>query len=191
MIAKLQEISDIKTGITFRNRLLDNIQGEVEVIQMKDVGMDCTISDRLMRVSGDLVKEKHLLQPGSIIFLAKGRYTRACLITDPSRRWVVSSAFFSLRVKNPIRVLPSYLQWYLNLPLAEQYFRTQASGTSMFSLPMSVLKNLEIPVPPPEIQQQVVKIVETRQQERVALQLLEDKRDEFIRELLLEQIGKS
>jgi restriction endonuclease S subunit len=188
MIIKLLDLADIKTGITFRNRLLDNLNGEVEVIQMKDVDAQCVISDRLMRISTDLVKPKHLLQPGQIILLAKGKATRACLIDDTGRKQVISSAFFSLKVKSLQQVLPGYLQWYLNLPRAEQYFRAHASGTSMFSLPMSVLKNLEIPLPSIELQRQVLEVIRMRRVEKQTRQELEEKRDEYIRQLLLQRV---
>jgi restriction endonuclease S subunit len=189
MIVKLTEIVDIKTGITFRNRLLDNLDGEIEVIQMKDVDENCRISARLMRISGDLIKPRHLLQPGQIILLAKGKATRACLIRESGRKQVISSAFFSIRVKPGQKVLPEYLQWYLNLPKAEAYFQAQASGTSMFSLPMSVLKNLEVPLPPVEVQEQIIEISKMRHQEKTTIRELEAKRDLYIRELLIQRIS--
>jgi len=188
MIVKLLDLVDIKTGVTFRNRLLDNLNGEVEVIQMKDLDADCVISDRLVRINDDLIKPKHLLQPGQLILLAKGKATRACLIGNTNRKLVISSAFFSLKVKNPERVTPAYLQWYLNLPPAEQYFRAHATGTSMFSLPMSVLKNLDIPLPPLELQKQVLEVVRMRLEEKRTQRELEEKRDEYIRELLLQRV---
>ena len=77
MIMKLHEISEIKTGITFRNRLLDNLDGEVEVIQMRDVNSDLSISSRLVRIGTEQIKTKHFLQPGQLILLAKGKYTKA------------------------------------------------------------------------------------------------------------------
>src|SRR3712207_1987925 len=153
MIVKLLELVDIKTGITFRNRLLDNLQGGVEVIQMKDVDIQGNISERLVRISEDLIKAKHLLQPGQIILLAKGKYTAACLIAEANKKYVISSAFFSLKVKNNQLVLPASLQWFLNQPEARNYFKSYASGTSMFSLPMSVLKNLEVPLPALSVQE--------------------------------------
>jgi restriction endonuclease S subunit len=155
---------------------------------MKDVDAQCAISDRLMRISTDLVKPKHLLQPGQIILLAKGNATRACLIGNEGRKQVISSAFFSLKVKPAVQVLPAYLQWYLNLPQAESYFRAHATGTSMFSLPMSVLKNLEVPLPPPDVQRQVLEVVRVRREEKRTQQALEEKRDEYIREVLLQRV---
>jgi restriction endonuclease S subunit len=188
MIVKLHEITEIKTGITFRNRLLDNLDGDVEVIQMKDVDSSCNISDRLIRISSDNIKTRHYLQPNQIILLAKGKNTRACLITEASKKRVISSAFFSLKIKQPQQVLPYYLQWFLNLPQSEEYFKSNASGTSMFSLPMSVLKNLDIALPTIDVQKKVIKIVQTRQQEKTTLYELEEKKDTYIQQLLMHQI---
>ena len=109
MVVKLHEITDIKTGITFRNRLLDNLQGDVHVIQMKDVDFYGNISERLVRINNDLIKPKHLLQAEQLILLAKGKYTAACLISESTKKYVISSAFFSLKIKPTQQVLPTYL----------------------------------------------------------------------------------
>lgn len=191
MIIKLNEVADIKTGITFRNRLLDNLDGEIEVIQMKDVDAENIISERLVRVSADNIKPKHVLQAGQIILLAKGKYTSACLITPSSKKRVISSAFFSLKIKHPRFVLPAYLQWFLNQPEAKSYFKSFASGTSMFSLPMSVLKNLDVPIPPLPMQEKVVKTVQLRKQEKSTLLQLEEEKDKYIQQLLIHHAYKS
>lgn len=191
MIIKLHEIVDIKTGITFRNRLLDNLEGEVEVIQMKDVDMHGNISDKLVHISAELVKPKHLLIPGHIILLAKGKYTSACLISETEKKLVVSSAFFTLKVKQEQRVLPEYLQWFLNQPEARDYFKSFASGTSMFTLPMSVLKNLLVPLPDIHMQEKVVRMVRLRNQEKTLVFQLEEEKEKYIQQLLLQHVYQS
>ncbi len=188
---KLSDIAEIKTGITFRNRLLDNLDGEIEVIQMRDINSDLTISNRLVRISNEQIKPKHFLQPGQLILLAKGKYTKACMIEASEKKRVISSAFFSIRIKPNQKVLPEYLQWFLNLPLSESYFRSNASGTSMFSLPMSVLKNLEIAVPPMEVQEKIVQLVNNREKEKATLMALEEKKDEYLQQLMLQEVYKN
>jgi len=188
MIMKLNDIADIKTGITFRNRLLDNLDGEIEVIQMRDINADLSISNRLVRISNEQIKAKHFLQPGQLILLAKGKYTKACMIVQSEKKRVISSAFFSIRIKPTQKVLPEYLQWFLNLPQSEAYFRSNASGTSMFSLPMSVLKNLDVAVPPIEIQERIVHLVQDREQEKVTLMALEEKKDAYLQQVMLQEV---
>lgn len=188
MLVKLHEITEIKTGITFRNRLLDNLQGEVEVIQMKDVDIEGNLSERLVRISRDLIKPKHLLQPGQIILLAKGKYTAASVIGESESKYVISSAFFSIRIKSGQQVLPAYLQWFLNQPEARSYFKSFASGTSMFSLPMSVLKNLEIPLPPVDRQEKIIKMIRLRKQERQTVLQLEEEKEKYVRQLIIENV---
>jgi hypothetical protein len=188
MIIKLHEIADIKTGITFRNRLLDNLEGEVEVIQMKDVDVEGNISENLVHISADIIKPKHLLQPGQLILLAKGKYTSACLIEEANKKLVISSAFFSLKIKQGQRVLPEYLKWYLNQPEAKNYFKSFASGTSMFTLPMSVLKNLTVPLPEIAMQEKVIHMVSLRSKEKALVFQLEDEKEKYIQQLLLQQV---
>lgn len=190
MIMKLHDIAEIKTGITFRNRLLDNLDGEVEVIQMRDVNSDLSISDRLVRISSEQIKTKHFLQTGQLILLAKGKYTKACMVSTSEKKRVISSAFFSIRVKPTQKVLPEYLQWFLNLPQSESYFRSNASGTSMFSLPMSVLKNIDVAVPPIEVQEKIVHLVTDREKEKNTLQTLEEKKDAYLQQVMLQEVYK-
>ncbi len=190
MTVKLHEVAEIKTGITFRNRLLDNLDGEVEVIQMRDVNSDLSISSRLVRIGTEQIKAKHFLQPGQLILLAKGKYTKACQISPSEKKRVISSAFFSIRVKPAVKVLPAYLQWFLNLPQSESYFRSNASGTSMFSLPMSVLKNLDIAVPQLAVQEKIVHLIQDREQEKATLSALEEKKDAYLQQLMLHEVYK-
>ncbi len=190
MIMKLHEIADIKTGITFRNRLLDNLDGEIEVIQMRDINPDLSISNGLVRISSEQIKPKHFLQPGQLILLAKGKSTRACMIGAAAKKRVISSAFFSIRIKPTQQVLPGYLQWFLNLPQSEAYFRSNASGTSMFSLPMSVLKNLDVAVPPLPVQERIVHLVQDREQEKATLATLEEKKDAYLQQVMLQEAYK-
>lgn len=188
MIIKLQDLTDIKTGITFRNRLLDNLDGGVEVIQMKDIDEQGNLSERLVHINEEFVKPKHLLQSGHIILLAKGKYTSASLIASADRKLVVSSAFFSIKVKAHTSVLPAYLQWFLNQPEATSYFKSYATGTSMFSLPMSVLKKLEVPVPPLPVQEKVVQTINLRRQESETARQLEAEREKYLRQLLIHHV---
>jgi restriction endonuclease S subunit len=167
---------------------LDNLEGEVEVIQMKDVDIEGNISENLVHISADLVKPKHLLQAGQIILLAKGKYTSACLIKESDKKLVISSAFFSLKVKPGQKLLPEFLQWYLNQPEARSYFKSFASGTSMFTLPMSVLKNLSVPLPDLSMQEKVVRMVHLRNQEKALVLQLEDEKEKYIQQLLMQQL---
>ena len=82
------------------------------------------------------------------------------------------------------------MQWFLNLPQSESYFRSNASGTSMFSLPMSVLKNLDIAVPPLAVQEKIVHLVTDREQEKTTLLALEEKKDAYLQQLMLQEVYK-
>jgi restriction endonuclease S subunit len=158
---------------------------------MKDVDFYGNISERLVRINHDLVKPKHLLQPNQLILLAKGKYTAACLIPPSTRKYVISSAFFSLKIKSTQQLLPAYLQWFLNQPEARNYFKSHASGTSMFSLPMSVLKNLEVPLPSLAVQDKVVKILNLRKQENKTVLQLEEEKEKYVQQLIIQHVYQS
>jgi restriction endonuclease S subunit len=85
-------------------------------------------------------------------------------------------------------VLPEYLKWYLNQPEAKNYFKSFASGTSMFTLPMSVLKNLTVPLPEIAMQEKVIHMVSLRSKEKALVFQLEDEKEKYIQQLLLQQV---
>ena len=67
---------------------------------------------------------------------------------------VASSIFYVLRVDSAI-VLPAYLATILNLPQYQQQLWQMGGGSNIFSLRKKELEDLQIPIPPLKIQQQI------------------------------------
>ena len=66
---KLKSVTDIQMGYSFRSRLEPEDDGDVAVIQMKDLLDDNTVScENAIRVYMDSIKETHLVQKGDLVF---------------------------------------------------------------------------------------------------------------------------
>ena len=65
MIRKLKDISEISTGVTFRARLEQAADGNVSVIQMKDLGDDNTV--RLTDLTKSKIESPKQRQGATII----------------------------------------------------------------------------------------------------------------------------
>jgi restriction endonuclease S subunit len=92
---------------------------------------------------------------------------------------VASSNFYILRI-NCKDVLPEYVGWYLNQPAAQEYLRSRSQGTYIALITKADIGEMEVPIPPLSVQQQVVRVASLRRAEQDLLRQLESKRDALI-----------
>lgn len=163
------------SGYSFRSKVEHDPDGDLAVIQMKDLNHDFQeISDDLTRISSEGIKEKYLLEKGDVIFIAKGANNYAYVFDKPIKA-VAASAFFVLR-PDPAAVIPEYLAWYLNQETAQRYIEENRAGTYIPNVNKAVLLNLDIKLPELTRQKLVAKIDELRMKEhKLILDILERK----------------
>ncbi len=133
------------------------------------------------------VAEKHLLQPGDVLFAAKGTKNFAAVYEQHNPPAVASTSFFVIRLFDR-NILPHYLAWFLNSPSAQTFLKGHAIGTSLPSISKTVLEHLEIPVPDKQTQTTVLKIMEMRRRETAMKQQMEALREKLIQQTILNAI---
>ena len=182
MFQKIQTIASIQTGLY----ATPEPSGEVVYLQAKDINANGQISDL---VSPNLTYKpgmsRHLLETGDILLVAKGFKNPAAVYRFDVWMAVASPTFIRLRVKSS-DILPEYLSWYLNSPAGQQYLKASAMGTSILSISISALENMEISIPSLHIQQLIVKVHALRQQARIIREKLETLRDMEIQHTLIQ-----
>ncbi|MDQ6528933.1 restriction endonuclease subunit S [Flavobacterium sp. LHD-85] len=99
--------------------------------------------------------EKNFLQHGEILFNAKGRRFFAYLFTNEYENTIASASFLVLTLDNSA-VLPDFMVWYLNHPETLKVFDPKMSTQVMPSITKQELGDLEIIIPPIEVQEQIV-----------------------------------
>ncbi len=137
---KLSEIAEIRFGINARTQA----QGDVVCLQGKDFDEFGEIDHAgLLYVSEDQCKDTDFLQPGDVLFAAKGSRNYAVMWRGEIPRAVASSTFFVIRNLDA-DVLPEYLAWYLMSVRAQTFFTQNAKLGTVKTISKKVLDSLEL-----------------------------------------------
>ena len=165
----LGRIAELIRGITFGKG--DQLEGETEdslrVATTRAAQASGIVEEDLYYIPARLLKDdKKLLRPGDILISTAnslsllGRTTYVPRVDQPTS----FGAFMSV-IRPSEDVLDVYLLHCLRTKFATDFFRRNANTTTNISnLNFSALANLEIPLPPLEIQREIVAEIEGYQQ---------------------------
>lgn len=185
----LENLVQIQSGMLFSKRVEHDLNGNVRVVQLKDVNENAQIRyNDLITVSVDKQLKKHLLKKGDILLKAKSSTRVAAVIDRNIENTIATGHYFVLRIKNS-SVLPEYVTWFLNQKPAQRYFDSMASGSTVPIIFKSELEKLEIDIPSLEIQQKIVRIHNLRLREKDLIAELEKKKDYLLRHVLLDTVA--
>lgn len=172
-------------GHPFRGSIENTPDGEVAVVQMKDVDPERGLSDaKLYRVHVTGRKKPDYLQCGDILFIGRGFRIFAVLVDRNLESTVAGSHFFILRVKQSEPVRPDYLAWYINHSRAQRYFSQHVVGAALPHINRTTLENLPVILPPLAVQQRIVNAHSCRLKEKALLEQLIEKKKQFLDQLL-------
>jgi len=180
---RLSELADVQMGYPFRSRLEHDPQGDVVVIQMKDID-DANLlhAEEATRVTLPKGKTHHLLRAGDLLFRSRGRSNGAAQVLDGVGPAVLAAPMLLIR---PHRVLPAYLCWYLNTPATQAQLAGLAEGTSVRMISAEALKALNVPLPSLVTQQRIVQAAALAEREQTLLARISTLRQRLITHLLM------
>lgn len=186
VIAKksLGELAEIQMGYPFRSRLEHDPQGNVAVIQMKDID-DTNLLDaeKVIQVVLPRGKTHHLLRAGDLLFRSRGRSNGATQVLEGIGPAVLAAPMLLIR---PHNVLPAYLRWYINAPATQAQLAGLAEGTSVQMISAEALKGLKVPLPALAVQQRIVQVAALAEQEQSLLARIANLRQRLNSHLLLQ-----
>lgn len=179
----LDELAAVQMGYPFRSRLEHDQQGDVVVIQMKDID-DANLlhAETAIRVALPAGKTHHLLRAGDLLFRSRGRSNGAAQVRDGIGRAVLSAPMLLVR---PRSVLPEYLLWYINLPATQAQLAAQAEGTSVRMISAEALKALDVPLPSLTAQRRIAAAATLAEQEQSLLAKIASLRQRLTTDLLM------
>jgi restriction endonuclease S subunit len=155
---KLENIATIRTGVYARAAA----NGDAYYMQVKDVDAlgNLKLTDKKQNLRFTATFKKHQLNTGDILLVAKGDYHPATLYIEGNHPAVASTSFLIICLNDEyaLKVLPEYIAWYLNHPIAQKYFDTFSRGTSIQSISISILGELNIDIPDLDRQRKIVAI---------------------------------
>jgi hypothetical protein len=206
---RLHDIADVQLGYQHREKISHAEHGSHRLIQGKDVvraetmtgGTDQPASwrfltDNLDRVTPKGDAERYRLQPGDVLFVSRGTTNIAVPLNEQTVQpfpedWneiIPAYTFYILRPDRS-RIVPEYLAWYINQPIAQAYLTQQSRGTLVKLLPKSIFEELEVPVPSLALQRQVMELEYLRAREEGLLQRLIAARQRLVQHACLSAIS--
>lgn len=186
---KLGELAQVQMGYPFRTRLEQDPAGDIAVIQMKDIDVANLVRvEEAIRVSLPRGKSHHLLCPGDLLFRSRGQSNGAAQVAEGIGAAVVAAPLLRIR---PRSVLPEYLCWFLNSPLAQAQLAAVAVGTSVRMISVEALKDLEVPLPPETVQRRVAEAAALAEREHSVGTRIAEERHRLTTHLLLRHARRS
>lgn len=182
----LKNISDIQVGMTFRSRLEPARNGNLAVIQLKDIRDGGRIdSADIVKILSPAPKASQLVQAGDIAFRSRGSNHAAAIFEHDIGNAVLASPMIRLRVTNK-NILPEYICWYVNQPSSQSFLTSRAKGTLVKMISKQAVEQLEIEIPPLDVQQKIVGLHRLSQKEQTLLERLQIKKAELVQGILMQ-----
>lgn len=134
--------------------------------------------------------EKHQMETGDVLFVAKGYHNFAALYPPEAGLAVASSTFLILKIRGECRnlLLPEYLVAILNHPSSQERIKARATGSNPPSVTKSELEEIEIPIPSIEKQHTFVQLQRLLRKEIQIKQQLEQLNEKLLQQKLLKAI---
>ncbi len=181
---KLGQLADITMGYAFRSRLEATPDGNLSVIQMKDLTDDnCLDLAALTRIEYSKAKPRQFVRLGDIIFRSRGQTHTAALVDQDPGPAIVAAPLLRIRTREGI--LPAYLAWFINRPATQARLTSRAEGTALRMISKQSLAELEVTLPPLECQRAIVELAELAAEEQQLMARLADKRKQYMDGILM------
>ncbi len=155
----LKEIADIRTGYSFRAKLEPDLEGNILVVQLKELSDKNTIDiSTAVKINMQDISDNYLLQKDDLVFRSRGMDSTAAIMDIIADNVILSAPFQRIRLRDTSIIIPEYLLWYINSKDAQTYFSANKTGTSVRMISTAVLADLPVVVPALEIQKKIIEI---------------------------------
>ncbi len=156
MTTTLGQVATISTGVYAKT----NAPGDVQYLQAKhfdERGNRLTALSAPQGIAFSARLSSHLLLDGDVLFMAKGDRHQACLYRQEMGRAIASTSFLVVRIQDD-KIMPPYLQWFLNTAILQKRLASLARGTHIPSISKKTLQELEINIPSLSTQEAIIDI---------------------------------
>lgn len=183
MISTLGDVASVRMGYPFRARLENDPIGGIAVIQMKDLDdANMVRVHGAARVTIPTPRAHHLLRAGDLLFRSRGRNYAAAQVLEGIGTAVVAAPLLRIR---PTRVLPAYLNWYLNTASTQAALAAKAEGTAVLMISAEALKAVPVPCPSMRAQEEIVQAAALDRREHALATRIADRRHQLHEHQLL------
>lgn len=191
MNQKLGEITDIHSGYLFKKESKVDHKKGYYAIQPKDLDNAGRIvwPNYQTPVSNE-PQPVHFLKKSDVLFLSKMNPRPVFVEAEPEHtNTIASSHFFIIRPTHQ-NILPAYLFWFLNQHDTKKFIRSVAAGSSILNVKKSDLQELEIPLPPIEMQKRISELATLSDRYKELQQLIVEKTERLVEHVTLKALKK-
>lgn len=185
---KLKEIAKLDVGLAFRSTPKTALNGNISVIQMKDLGDDNVVNfDNLIKINQDNPKEQYLAKKDNLIVRSRVLNNKASIIDQDCDNIIVSAPLFILRIISA-DILPEYLFFYLNQKSSQDYLAKYAKESVVKMIGREDIENLPIKIPNLGQQKAIGRIANMINREKVILDQIKQKRELYVGSILKQKL---
>lgn len=153
----LNDISVVIAGYTFREALKGDLKGESKVMLAKHINEDSSINyPDFVRISQELPRTNAFVSKNDVLLSSRGVF-RAGVFEKDENNVIAASSIFILRIVDN-QIMPEYLAIYLNSEAGQNNIQKILTGSTIKTILRRTLANLKIPIPPLQVQKQIVDI---------------------------------
>ncbi len=152
---RIKDFCNVRIGHAFRERLSNVPNGDVMVIQPKNISAEGVVSfgpGEPLKTNASVSKP---LQPEDVLVVNRGRFAATVFDLPDTNTWIVPSSILVLSVKKE-SVLPEYVACYFNSANGQRMFRRHYEQTTVPFISAKNLANMDIPIPPLERQRSLI-----------------------------------
>lgn len=132
-------------------------------VTIRELQNDCVVfSDKTDRINDTALKlcnNRSNLEVGDVLFSGTGTIGETAIITSPPVNWNIKEGVYAIK-PNPVLIEPKFLMHLLKMKEIRKQFLSKAAGGTVKSVPMGELKKIAVPLPPLEVQQEIVRILD-------------------------------
>lgn len=116
-------------------------------------------TDKINDEALKLCNNRSNLERGDVLFSGTGTIGQIVVLEENPNNWNIKEGLYALK---PIqeRIVSKFLAYALRSTQIRKLFLKKALGGTVKSVPMKVLSNIEIPLPPIEVQTEIVRILD-------------------------------
>ena len=158
-------IISLKTGLNPRKNFILNTKDAInyyvtvrEIVNGKVVFFDKT--DKINDEGLLLINNRSNLEKGDILFSGTGTVGRTAVLEDSPINWNIKEGIYAMKPNQEI-ICSKYLGYILNSSDICSCYSKKIVGSPVCSLPMAELKKIQIPLPPLQVQHEIVRILDT------------------------------
>lgn len=157
-------VYSIRSGLNPRDNFRLDVPGALNFyVTVKEITSGKIVfSDKTSRINDDalkIIQKRSFLEKNDVLLSGIGTIGKAALVDIDTSNWNVSESVLLLKPRLDI-INPRYLYYLLESSVIKNELINQSVGSTLKGIRMTSLRNALIPVPPLEVQNEIVRILD-------------------------------